>query len=76
MPIAILGQAVSQASLPYSFARLFNEKRLKELDESVNGSIYRIVAVSLLATSFMMCSTALPRLIDLRIPPRQFQVLR
>jgi putative peptidoglycan lipid II flippase len=62
VPIAILGQAVSQASLPF-FARLFNEKRLKELDESVNGSIYRIVAVSLLATSFMMAA-ALP-LIDL-----------
>jgi putative peptidoglycan lipid II flippase len=62
VPIAILGQAVSQASLPF-FARLFNEKRLKELGESVNGSIYRIVAVSLLATSFMMAA-ALP-LIDL-----------
>ncbi len=62
VPIAILGQAVSQASLPF-FARLYNEKRNKELGESVNTSVYRIVAVSLLATSFMMAA-ALP-LIDL-----------
>lgn len=62
VPIAILGQAVSQASLPF-FARLYNEKRNKELGVSVNTSIYRIVAVSLLATSFMMAA-ALP-LIDL-----------
>jgi len=62
VPIAILGQAVSQASLPF-FARLFNEKRMQELGEIVNASIYRIVAVSLLATSFMMAA-ALP-LIDL-----------
>jgi putative peptidoglycan lipid II flippase len=62
VPIAILGQAVSQASLPF-FARLFNEKRMRDLGESVNASIYRIVAVSVLATSFMMAA-ALP-LIDL-----------
>jgi putative peptidoglycan lipid II flippase len=62
VPIAILGQAVSQASLPF-FARLFSEKRTQELAEVVNASIYRIVAVSLLATSFMMAA-ALP-LIDL-----------
>src|ERR1700691_5635324 len=30
VPIAVLGQATGQASLPF-FARLFNEKRLKEL---------------------------------------------
>ncbi len=62
VPIAILGQAVSQASLPF-FARLFNEKRLRELTEIVNASVYRTAALSLLATSFMM-ATALP-LIDL-----------
>jgi putative peptidoglycan lipid II flippase len=62
VPIAILGQAVSQASLPF-FARLFNEKRMEDLGKSVNASIYRITAVSLLATSFMMAA-ALP-LIDL-----------
>ena len=62
VPIAILGQAVSQASLPF-FAKLFTEKRMNELGETVNGSIYRIVAVSLLATSYMVAA-ALP-LIDL-----------
>lgn len=62
VPIAILGQAVSQASLPF-FARLFSENRTRELGETVNVSIDRVVAVSLLATSFM-AATALP-LIDL-----------
>ena len=62
VPIAVLGQATSQASLPF-FARLFGEKRMREFGETVNGSVYRIVASSLLATSFMMAA-ALP-LIDL-----------
>ena len=58
VPIAVLGQATSQASLPF-FAKLFGEKRLREFAATVNGSIYRIVATSLLATSFMMAA-ALP----------------
>jgi putative peptidoglycan lipid II flippase len=62
VPIAVLGQATGQASLPF-FARLFGEKRMKEFTDTVNGSIYRIVATSLLATSFMAVA-ALP-LIDL-----------
>jgi putative peptidoglycan lipid II flippase len=62
VPIAVLGQATSQASLPF-FAKLFGEKRLKEFAETVNGSIYRIIAASVLASSFMMAA-ALP-LIDL-----------
>jgi len=62
VPIAVLGQAASQASLPF-FARLFGERRLTEFAEAVNGSIYRIVATALLASSFMMAA-ALP-LIDL-----------
>jgi len=62
VPIAVLGQATSQASLPF-FAKLFGEKRMREFADTVNGSIYRIVATSLLATSFMMAA-ALP-LIDL-----------
>src|SRR4029078_10937406 len=62
VPIAGLGQATSQASLPF-FAKLFGEKRMREFADTVNGSIYRIVATSLLATSFMMAA-ALP-LIDL-----------
>jgi putative peptidoglycan lipid II flippase len=62
VPIAVLGQATSQASLPF-FAKLFGEKRMREFGETVNGSIYRIAATSLLASSFMMAA-ALP-LIDL-----------
>jgi len=72
VPIAILGQAVSQASLPF-FARLYGEKRMHEFGNTVNGSIYKIVATSLLATSFMMAA-ALP-LIDLvyRLPHGHFR---
>jgi putative peptidoglycan lipid II flippase len=62
VPIAVLGQAVSQASLPF-FARLFGEKRMPEFAQTVNASIYRIVSVALLVSSFMMAA-ALP-LIDL-----------
>src|SRR5215468_6732845 len=62
VPIAVLGQATGQASLPF-FARLFNEKRLKEFADTVNDSVYRVSAASLLATTWMMVA-ALP-LIDL-----------
>ena len=53
VPIAVLGQATGQASLPF-FSRLFGERRMVEFAESVNGSVYRIVAASLLATSWMV----------------------
>ncbi len=62
VPIAVLGQATGQASLPF-FARLFNEKRLKEFADTVNDSVYRVSAASFLATGWMMAA-ALP-LIDL-----------
>jgi putative peptidoglycan lipid II flippase len=62
VPIAVLGQAASQASLPF-FAMLFGEKRFSEFAATVNASIYRIVAAALLASSFMTAA-ALP-LIDL-----------
>jgi putative peptidoglycan lipid II flippase len=62
VPIAVLGQATGQASLPF-FARLFNEKKLKEFAISVNDSVYRVSAASLLATAWMVAA-ALP-LIDL-----------
>src|SRR6267154_513089 len=48
VPIAVLGQAASQASLPF-FARLFGEKKLTEFAQTVNASVYRIVGASLLA---------------------------
>jgi len=62
VPIAVLGQATGQASLPF-FSRLFGEKRLVEFAQTVNGSVYRIVAASLLATSWMV-AVAYP-LVDL-----------
>ena len=62
VPISVLGQAAGQASLPF-FARLIGEKRMQEFSDTVNGSVYRITATSLLVSSFMM-SAALP-LVDL-----------
>jgi putative peptidoglycan lipid II flippase len=62
VPIAVLGQATGQASLPF-FARLFSEKKLKEFADTVNDSVYRVSAASLLVTGWMMVA-ALP-LIDL-----------
>ena len=62
VPIAVLGQATGQASLPF-FARLFNEKRLAEFGATVNDSVYRVTAASFLAAGWMMAG-ALP-LIDL-----------
>ena len=62
VPIAVLGQATGQASLPF-FARLFGEKKMEEFAATVNASIYRITAASFLATAWMMAA-ALP-VIDL-----------
>jgi putative peptidoglycan lipid II flippase len=62
VPIAVLGQATGQASLPF-FARLFGERRMREFQDTVNGTVYRLAALSLLATAWMMAA-ALP-LIDL-----------
>jgi len=71
VPMAVLGQAAGQASLPF-FARLFGEKRLREFAGAVNGSVYRISAASLLTSSLMMV-TALP-LIDLVYRRGRFQI--
>jgi putative peptidoglycan lipid II flippase len=62
VPIAILGQATGQASLPF-FSRLFGEKKFEEFAATVNASVYRITAASLLLTGWMM-AIAVP-LIDL-----------
>jgi putative peptidoglycan lipid II flippase len=62
VPIAVLGQATGQASLPF-FSRLFGEKKFAEFADTVNASVYRITAASLLMTGLMM-AIALP-LIDL-----------
>src|SRR5215472_7587140 len=62
LPISILGQAAGQASMPF-FAKLFGEGRRAEFADSVNKSVYRISAVSMLVTSLMI-PAALP-LVDL-----------
>lgn len=62
VPIAVLGQATGQASLPF-FARLFGEKKMTEFSETVSSSVYRISALSFLASGLMMAA-ALP-VIDL-----------
>ena len=62
VPIAILGQATGQASLPF-FSRLFGEKKFDEFAATVNASVYRITAASLLSTGWM-AAVAVP-LVDL-----------
>lgn len=62
VPIAVLGQAAGQASLPF-FARLWGEQRREEFGRFVNDSVYRIGALSLLASAWM-AAAAIP-LVDL-----------
>jgi len=62
VPIAVLGQATGQASLPF-FARLWGEGKRQEFAHSVNRSVYSISSASFLFTALMM-PAALP-LIDL-----------
>lgn len=62
VPIAVLGQATGQASLPF-FARLFGEGKREEFARLVNESVYKLVAASLLMSAWMMAA-ALP-IIDL-----------
>jgi len=62
VPIAVLGQATGQASLPF-FARLFGEKRHADLATAVSQSVYRVAAAGFLASAWMMAA-ALP-LVDL-----------
>ena len=62
LPISILGQAAGQASMPF-FAKLFGEGRRAEFADTVNKSVYRITAASLLATALMI-PASLP-LVDL-----------
>lgn len=62
VPIAVLGQATGQASLPF-FAKLFGERRSAEFSATVSTSVYRVAAASFLASAWMMAA-ALP-IIDL-----------
>jgi len=58
VPLAVLGQAVGQATLPF-FARLHGEKKMEQFAASVNGAVYRAAAFSLLASAWM-AAAALP----------------
>ena len=71
VPIAVLGQATGQASLPF-FARLWGEKRYQDFAVTVNGAVYRVTALSLLASAWM-AAAALP-LVDLVYRRGHFQV--
>jgi putative peptidoglycan lipid II flippase len=62
VPIAVLGQATGQASLPF-FARLWGEGRRREFSQTVSGAVYRIAAASCLVSAWMMAAS-LP-LVDL-----------
>src|SRR5579864_2372283 len=70
VPIAVLGQATGQASLPF-FARIFGERRFEEFATTVSNSVYRISSLSFLATGWMMAA-ALP-FIDLVYRRGRFQ---
>src|SRR5262250_3293687 len=50
VPIAVLGQATGQASLPF-FAKLFGEYKMKEFGATVNAAVYRISALSVLTSA-------------------------
>jgi putative peptidoglycan lipid II flippase len=56
VPIAVLGQATGQASLPF-FARLFGEKRMDEFRTTVTLAIHRVSAVSFLVAAWMMAAS-------------------
>lgn len=62
VPMAVIGQAAGAASLPF-FARLYNENKHADFARSVSNSVYRLAALSVLISAWMV-ATALP-VIDL-----------
>jgi putative peptidoglycan lipid II flippase len=58
VPMAVVGQAVGQASLPF-FAALFGQKKLREFDGTVSGAVYRASAFSVMMSAWLMAA-ALP----------------
>lgn len=58
VPIAVLGQATGQASLPF-FARIFGEKKYDEFARTVSDAVYRVAAAGLLIAAWM-AAAALP----------------
>ncbi|MCU1287210.1 MAG: integral rane protein MviN [Acidobacteriales bacterium] len=72
VPVGVLGQAVGLASLPF-FARLYSEKRFEDFESTVNNSVYRLGAISLIATSWML-AVALP-LVDIALRRGRFNLV-
>jgi putative peptidoglycan lipid II flippase len=52
-PLSIIGMAAGAASLPF-FSSLFSQNRLFDFNHAVSRSISRLIAVSLLATAWLM----------------------
>lgn len=72
VPIAVLGQATGQASLPF-FARLYGERKREEFAALVNRAVFQVAALSFLASAWM-AATALP-VIDLVYRRGRFTLL-
>lgn len=70
VPIAVLGQATAQATLPF-FAGLYGEKRFGDFAAAINKAVGRVSAVALLATAWM-AAAALPA-VDLVYRRGRFQ---
>jgi putative peptidoglycan lipid II flippase len=62
VPIAVLGQAIGQAALPF-FAKLFGEKKREQFAASVSAAVFRTGALSLIVSSWL-AACSLP-IIDL-----------
>jgi putative peptidoglycan lipid II flippase len=62
VPIAVIGQATGQASLPF-FAKLYGEKRMADFRATVSQAIFHVSGISFVAAAWMMAA-ALP-IIDL-----------
>jgi putative peptidoglycan lipid II flippase len=71
VPIAVLGQAVGQASLPF-FARLFSEGKHEEFAGRVNETVSRLATVCLMASAWMIAA-AVP-LTDVAFRRGRFQI--
>ena len=61
-PMGILGQAAGAASLPF-FSSLFSQNRMGDFASSVNRAVSRVIAVSLIASAWMIALA--PAIVDL-----------
>jgi putative peptidoglycan lipid II flippase len=56
VPIAVLGQATGQATLPF-FAKLFGEKRMPDFQTAVSNAVYRVAGASFLFSAWMVAAS-------------------